>query len=216
MSDAETALLAQLDQVVNAFLPGTRGATPVQIVGIDGGDIVVVPRADLGIVTIPRLGAPVRLAWGADRSWHELLTKLVKTEPADGANLPRWRLQPTGVLDLFDRRRYHRLQVAAPVRLTRPHRGDLPPVLGMTADIGDGGTRCRFPASAELTVGESVLLEILIDGETFPLPGSVLRILSESGPRDVVVAFADPVLDGVTVRRLSLRAQVFSRKSTPR
>lgn len=209
-------------------MPGgdTPGAGPIPAVNtlvevsILGGDSYRsrVEDAGPGLITVaaplnlpaqdrPEAGTQVTIRWTAGaRGRYAAPARLV--ELIRGA-VPRWVTRPSGPVAVEQSRQYVRGGGGEPVVLLRHNPDDPSPVTGYVVDLGEGGLRARFTGT-EITVGERVVVTLILDGDTIDAPGRAYRAAAGPGAQ-VVIVFDLGERQAQVIRRYVIRDQMRSR-----
>ena len=125
------------------------------------------------VATLPA-GSPLLLCWTTATGRHELDAVLVEVRRG---HVPLWRLGATGETRTTQLRRYTRAADSLQGELTRG-RDTRPAVV---SDLSEGGARALVQSAAGLSVDDTVLLYLTIDGQRLQLPGRLLPFV----PADV-------------------------------
>ncbi len=180
---------------------------------VDGGLVAIAAPRGPGDLEPPRAGDELRLRWAGPRGLLVLGVRLVRVR-RDG--VPLWWCEPTGQLQVHQRREFVRAPAAARWRVgvvLSPADPGADPVEGHLLDLSEGGLRVRVPAWVDgdgVPVGVRLVLapgaEEEVDGgraaaavAAQELLGTAMRGVAVDDPRvppgalDVSVALQHPV-----------------------
>ena len=159
----------------------------------------------------PETGSPLDVRWTSPRGQYIASMRLL------GITRDRitcWSVEPTGPVQLDQRRRFVRAGGGEPVAVRPVEPADAKAVLGRIVDISEGSVRCWLSA-AEFGTDQEVLVTLSLDGEQLTVPGTILKALERDGAKglDLVVTFTlGEELAGL-VRRYVMRAQLQARRA---
>ena len=118
------------------------------------------------VATLPA-GSPLLLCWSTASGRHELDAVLVEVRRD---RVPLWRLAARGETRTTQLRRYARAADSLNGEVTRGR----DTWSAVVSDLSEGGARALVQDASGLTVGDTVLLYLTVDGQRLQLPGRLL------------------------------------------
>ena len=179
----------QLVEVTILGEPSSR-AVRTHVLRVDDQRVVLALPLSRYRWWVPMPGTPVRVVFrdpgdpAADRGLYGFTSTVVRASVAPEAEL---HLEAPREVQRVQRRRWVRLSINLPVRLTRPQDGTV--IEGRTTDVSGGGIRVR--SSQPLQPGESLRIQLSFpDGWTLLAEGRVVRAHG-NGDEGYGIAFVD-------------------------
>lgn len=210
-------LLPGLNTLVQIYLPGEEVGLASRVEGV-GADYLEFPAPSLPATTHLELGQEMDLFWRDKRGMHKVPTRLVDNF-ITGHRI--WRVEPIGIAEKFQRRRFTRAGVMLDVEINFLKRKTPIKVQVRAIDMSEGGVRCRTNQRLALVSGEEVELTLELSGVTWVVAGLILRKDHIQGQDrataldEFVVLLKEPVLEPVAhaFRKEVFRAQRQQRRT---
>lgn len=187
---------------------------PSRVEGVDGDDLWIGAPSYEGNLEPVEPGSVLLLRWTGRRGLHALPVQVMGIEHS---KVTLWRVLPVGDVEMVQRRAYVRAAVGDAVAVV-PRDAVLRSVVGgWLIDLGEGGIRARFDASARIAEGDEVEVHLNLRGQDMVLIGCVLRLSDVAiiGGRkcyEAVVTFEPTETQGDIIRRTVLHEQVVARR----
>ena len=189
---------------------------PSRVEGHEGTGMWIAAPSYEGDVEPVRSGALVVVRWTGRRGLHAMPVQVAELERG---NVALWHVEPSGDIEMVQRRQYVRAAVGDTVAVIPRSDGGLRSVVsGWLVDIGEGGMRARFEASTSVVSNLEVEVHVTLRGQPVVLVGRVLRCTQVElvhGQRtyDAVVTFEANEVQGDLIRRTVLHQQVAARRA---
>lgn len=206
-----TVLLPGLNALVQIFLPEREDGLASRVEGVGQGHIEIAAPPLPSTIHL-ELGQEMDLFWRDKRGMYKLPTQLTAIF-VKGHRM--WRVEPTGIAERFQRRRFARAEVMLDVEVDFLNRDPRKQIQARAVDMSEGGVRCRADERLALESGEEVELRMMTEGKLWTVAGSILRKDRVHELDEFVVVLKEPVLEPVAhaFRREVFRAQRQQRRT---